>query len=442
MQLASCTRLGVGLFIILLLMPSIPIRASSGTVSFVGVAKYYDNRRCAVTVSLDDLPPRGNYSQLWQSALSMLVSKHIYVTVGVITDPYPWLSSADWSFIQYYVNTGYVEPASHSRDHVSVPYIGNASDGTPKISYEWQINGSRNDILGNLTLPSWSRSGSRQYVYSWIEPDGAADAETFRWLGITHYVLSRGAGDFLDPQDRIHIAPTPPWGLGPASADNNEFDLQCSLGSIYEIADHPANGLTPWTRGSQADIHTSYISNRTDVWYAPLGILYLYRWLSAMNVVIVAPNGEQNGTDTYQLSIASSDHQNYGASYPRTYVFKIPEWWAQADAYYRISAVSPWQRIMEKSSQDDFNGVQAARFNFTEHYAYVSVGFASESDDIYLQLKSNTTPPVFLPGSVVIGGVVAIALSVAAVFTVRRRFTKRRNPAPITPRFSLSQSPL
>ena len=62
--------------------------------------------------------------------------------------------------MQQQLDSGFVEAASHSRTHSGQPF--NTSE----------VVGSYNDIIDSLILPPLFRSGSRQYVYTWISPFG------------------------------------------------------------------------------------------------------------------------------------------------------------------------------------------------------------------------------------------------------------------------------
>jgi len=373
---------------------SIPIASNfrenfgSSNVVYVGISKYYDNRQCVVTSSLDDFSVNATS---WDACLSMMAQKRIFSTLAIITN---W---TDWSYAQYWLNQGYAEAASHSRTHVSPPYSG--FDGAvPRVSYEWQIGGSRDDIVGNLTLPSYWRNGNKQYVYAWIEPYGQSDATVRQFLGLNYYLCDRGVlaitpvpdlspwvdGDGLFGRSGYTVEMgNPPWGgVTSAATLNQKFDAVYKSGGVYHLTAHPL--FVDWSKGGYADVHTSYISNRTDVWYVPLGLLYLYNWVNVRNVTQVSSDAA-NGS-MFKISVSSDNHENYGVSYPVTYVFQIPANWKNGYVYYRTAENSPWLSINKKNPTDFFNGVNAARFDFNQHKVYVSVAFASQSDNLYLQI--------------------------------------------------------
>ena len=394
--------------------------------SFSGISKFYDNRQCVVTVSLDDF--EGNTSA-WQSCLSMLTQKRLFYTIGAITN------YTDWSYAQYWLDQGYAEIASHSRTHVSLPYADLADYESAEIAsrtaeltcgfpmliyppdYESQINGSKRDIIGNLTLPAFWRNGNQQYVYAWIEPFGQCDETTRQYLGASGYLCDRSIttngvmnysfdswdesnGLFYPSSYSVEIG-KPSWGVGGSSVQylNNEFDNAYKDGGIYHLMAHP--GDVDWSSGEYADAHTTYISNRTDVWYVPFGLLYLYHWMDVKSIPQVT--GLTSGNDQkFVISINDTDHANYGASYPLTYVFDIPSDWATTNAYYRFSQSDPWLPIANENSTDFFNGVTASRFDLTLHKDYVSIPFGNSSDNIFLKIlhwpmpQFNVTPSQLL----------------------------------------------
>jgi len=371
--------------------------------AYVRIARYYDNRKCAVTSSHDDLAYN---TSAWQKCLSMLTKKKIYHTVAIITNS---TQPNDWNFMQYWLNQGYTEAGSHSRSHVHAPYTGtDPYTHQPRVSYEWQINGSKNDIIGNLTLPNWWRYGNREYVYAWIEPYGSSDDTVRQWLGDCYYLSDRlalgsGVYDFAgwDSANElfnrvgftVEVGSAPWGGYTSVSLLNSKFDYAYNNGKIYHLMTHPA--YVNWSEGAYADQHTDYISNRKDVWYVPFGLLYLYHWVDVRNITSVTSFG--SGQDKiFKISINEINHLNYGISYPITYVFDIPSSWTRAYVYYRYLDTDPWTLMNNKSSEEFFNGIDVSRFNFTDHKAYVSIGFSSVSHNIYLQLRHSKS--IEVPG--------------------------------------------
>jgi hypothetical protein len=74
--------------------------------------------------------------------------------------------------------------------------------------------------------------------------------------------------------------------------------------------------------------------------------------------------------------------------YPATYVFSIPNT-NNLVAYKRYGTAEPWIKIPERFSNEFFNGIEAARFDYAEGKAYVSVAFTSYSDHIYIKIEDS-----------------------------------------------------
>ncbi|MCX6707355.1 MAG: hypothetical protein NT001_04420, partial [Candidatus Woesearchaeota archaeon] len=89
------------------------------------------------------------------------------------------------------------------------------------------------------------------------------------------------------------------------------------------------------------------------------------------------------------ISVDSTNHSNYGLSYPVTYQFSIPSGSSNLKAYRKYLASGPWTQIAEKTSSDIFNGIEAVRFNYTSNMAFVSVAFDSSSDNIYVEITDS-----------------------------------------------------
>jgi hypothetical protein len=89
---------------------------------YVGIPKYYDNRRAAVTITADDWSDWvvSDINHSFGTLLDIFRSYHLYVTVGIITNANN-SSPATWAILQHEVDSGFVEVASHSRSHPDTP---------------------------------------------------------------------------------------------------------------------------------------------------------------------------------------------------------------------------------------------------------------------------------------------------------------------------------
>jgi len=397
---------------------------------YSGIAEYYDNRKAVVTVTADDWDSYPSNWQGFEDMAIMLSAKHIYFTGGIITDVNRETgASPDWMQIQRWLDQGYLEAASHSRTHPHVPYG----------DYDYQIGRSKEDIIGNLTLLPFFSFSSNEYVYTWIEPYGESDGTVRQKLGFYKYLADRDTSydNFYATWDstnglfnRIGLSVGLDGNTDPVSL-NKIFDNVYNAGGIYHFYCHPRN--IDWRPNQCADLHTSYISGRLDVWYVNFGLLYLYRWIATQNIVQITSTG--SGQDkVFKISISSIDRQNYGVRYPVTYVFDIPSDWTTGYVYYRYRESDPWVLMENKSLTDFFNGVDASRFDFTSHKAYVSVGFSDVSNDIYLQIRAPYTPIVHdiaitrvtaSPANVKVGQTVSIAVEAKNEGTVSETFDVR-----------------
>jgi hypothetical protein len=247
---------------------------------FIEIAKYYDNRKAVVVATADDWTNAWDNDFKW--ACYLFRSRNLWLTAAIITAQAPWAS------IQGELDAGYIEPASHSYNHPAIPYA----------DYDLQIGGSKQDIIGNLTLPALNRIGSTQYVWAWIEPYGnETDATCRHKLGEYKYLCDR---DYYAPNDtfaswdqtnglyeRIGSSVIVDWDLT-REQYNSKFDQVYNSGGIYHIILHP------WSNQTYHDSfreHLDYIKERKDVWYAGFGHLYVYHFAQERGLVSVSPLG-------------------------------------------------------------------------------------------------------------------------------------------------------
>lgn len=96
--------------------------------------------------------------------------------------------------------------------------------------------------------------------------------------------------------------------------------------------------------------------------------------------------GESESQDQslWEISVDPNIHENYGFTYPLTYVFNLKQGTDLPKVYYRFSYEQNWSQLPEKTADDFFNGINAVRFSQTENEAYVSIAFSDMSSKIYL----------------------------------------------------------
>jgi hypothetical protein len=89
------------------------------------------------------------------------------------------------------------------------------------------------------------------------------------------------------------------------------------------------------------------------------------------------------------IAIDSQTHIDYGLSYPITYEFTIPSGSYDLRSYRKFQYDQEWSQILEQTSNDFFNGIEAVRFDYDNNIAYVSIGFSDISDSIFIKITDN-----------------------------------------------------
>ena len=281
--------------------------AESVVLSFEKICKYYDNRDAAVTCSADDMA--GWSKNKFSKTIHILRSFKIWVTLGINTNG---CNSSTYNFIKTELDSGYVEAGAHSRTHPGMPYP----------DYDSEITGCKNDIINNIDLPPLFRNGNKEYVYTWIAPNGSTNNIVDSLLGVNKYLTNRlyysGFDGFSIWNDEhgyyenfgVTRAFDPPrsrlgWGIGSDDIEdlNGAFDDVVSRESVYHVMCHP--NVVEWDRSYPWD-HLDYISNRKNIWYVSLGHVFLYHL--AQDNYIVETSVE---LAEHEIPKDFSLHQNY-----------------------------------------------------------------------------------------------------------------------------------
>jgi hypothetical protein len=285
------------------------VNESGGSVgTYVGITPYYDNRTCVVTASADEFnngsapyncsDPNGTFASTYYAgallACDLFTSRQLWLSIGIVTYGELGTGAPNWTEIQEKVDAGYIEPVSHSRIHTSTPYG----------DYDSEINGSKQDIITNLTLPAQNTKGSTEYVYYFIEPGGGSDATARSKLGDYHYLADRSVVDdgttfaTWDSTNELYnrfgsywVGDDVPHNDTPTL--NAKFDAVYAAGGIYHISIHTYDGPPAGcrygvnlTEGGYFADHLDYIKNKTDVWYVGVGQLYLYHFIEDRNIIL------------------------------------------------------------------------------------------------------------------------------------------------------------
>ena len=127
-----------------------------------------------------------------------------------------------------------------------------------------------------------------------------------------------------------------------------------------------------------------------------LGIVLLFSvlaclvgWVSAFPITIQAIGHINPEGGGHHIRVDHDSHEDYGLAYPVTYKYSIPAGSSNLQAYRRHKADEAWSQLTERTSQDLFNGVECVRFDYDNDCAYISVGFADGSDDVYMKVTNS-----------------------------------------------------
>ncbi len=93
----------------------------------------------------------------------------------------------------------------------------------------------------------------------------------------------------------------------------------------------------------------------------------------------------------FQVVIDSTAHQRFGLYYPVTYMFQIPAGSSNLSAQYRYNQGDSWSSLPVLTSADFFNGINAARFDYSNNVAYLSIAFSPALDVIYLRVLNGAS---------------------------------------------------
>ncbi|MDX1979149.1 MAG: polysaccharide deacetylase family protein [Bryobacteraceae bacterium] len=246
---------------------------------FLGVTKYLNGARAAVTHTIDDS------TNFVAGCVDAMDRYGIKATIFISTEREP--VSKLWPRMQQAINDGH-EIGSHSRRHQCKWPDDEAFCGAAYSDYE--ISGSRDDILAKTNQP---------YVWSWCYPCGncAGNQGVHKKLAAAGFLLAR---NYPDEANDGHVVPNMNgWAANPFNAAytqvvqkkggiaksgntdvaklNAKFDEIYASGGIYNFLSHPQ-----WLDyGAEAfyEKHLAYIGKRADVWYVPMGPLYMYKTL-------------------------------------------------------------------------------------------------------------------------------------------------------------------
>ncbi len=106
-----------------------------------------------------------------------------------------------------------------------------------------------------------------------------------------------------------------------------------------------------------------------------------------LNFTFVTPN---------ELTIVTQAqfHQQYGLTYPITYQIDFASGLTGLKVNEKHLLSEPWVLVPEKNPGDLFDAIEAVRFDYATHTAYISASFNSQSDSLFLELVDSLNNPV------------------------------------------------
>jgi len=253
-----------------------------------GITKYYDNKKMAVVMTIDDWYER--YHEYFMTAIDRCQLRNIWFTPGIVTvgSAVYGGTPANRTDMQNQLDEGFVEPASHSKYHLHTPY--DEEQWGVQSSYDEEINGSKQNLIEDLDFPNISKRGDQEYLYAWIEPYGNIDNVVRQKLGEFKYICDRSTASsdtFSSWDDTNGLYNRVGFSISIESVRNlttlnNKFNSVYNAGGIYHMFGHARNN--DLISGDVA-LHLDYISNRSDVWYVGFGHLYLYHYMQEKNAI-------------------------------------------------------------------------------------------------------------------------------------------------------------
>jgi len=318
---------------------------------------YYDNRKAVVVWTGDDW--EGSNNQKFMSASDAAQKYKVIFSPGILPGgvfkyDWPGLNSSQWEDIQTQIDEGFVSPVSHSMSHRGDVY-NYTENGT---SYEIEINGSKNAIIGNLTLPWQNWFNGSEYLVGWIEPYGYSDSQVRVILNESNYLIARkgplGVSSFSSwSSDGLYerYGYTVDGDSASLTELNNNFSTIYSNGGIYHFFIHPWDHN--WTDTDKIPQHLAYIGNKTDVWYVGWGDLYMYHYLeNETNPTIESVSiNDDNTIINATISVSGVKRNRYGLSYPLTYKFSFLNDWSNVFVFYKNTSNDNYTALTKKNKQ-------------------------------------------------------------------------------------------
>jgi len=244
--------------------------SETNSCQFIGVSKYYDNRKATVVSTNDDYS--GISISQWMATIDAYQRNKIVVTIGVIPamENIGIIPTSGWFALQQQIDEGFVSISSHSYTHSADWWVASKENDF----CENEARASRDAILANLNLPYG------QYVHGWIAPFHSTSV-TGEVLAKYNYLIDRGRpSDFTGiTQWTGAVFERASCMGGNALPNATVFQQVYNEGGIFHYMAHPTVfSVEEWKLGSAWDNVLAQIGGKTDVWYVGWGELYVYTY--------------------------------------------------------------------------------------------------------------------------------------------------------------------
>ena len=297
--------------------------------NYLRMSRYYDNRDAVVTSTADDWA--GWVNEKFVQTCQIFRSYNLWLSCAIVTnvgDPNTWVD------IQTQIDSGYIEPVSHSRSHPYVPYA----------DLEAEVLGSKQDLIDNLIMPEYNRYGENEYVYAWVAPYGEYDVDIDSMVSMGKYLVTRmydgndhhisSWDQYLFKYDPIGVSTEvgPMWlGTTDTTYLNNTFDDVLASGGVYHVMCHPNviewDQEYPWS-------HLEHISNRKNVWYVGFGHLYAYHFLQSTYPEIILNTDKSDNINLDVFTLCSNYPNPFNPA--TTISYNIPK-----ESYIKLDIYNP-----------------------------------------------------------------------------------------------------
>ncbi|NUQ66649.1 MAG: hypothetical protein HUU20_29655 [Pirellulales bacterium] len=291
--------------------------AGAASAEFEGIARYYDNRKAAYTLSLDNWGcnpwahpgaawrgPTDDESDNYQAALHVCRSFHLPVTIAINSRSAGGEST--WKLMQEELDRGDQswEPAVHGQTHPK------NAEAYAVRGYRQEILGCREDILGRLkNIPFGQHTLEHILTHGYCDDAIlSTDAGEFLFVRGFNWNDNPASTDFApwDEKHRLYgvgglntkgydtkLESRDPKGRFSAEdvADLNQgFEKTRQSGGIFYALWHPdrfQNSVLydprpgkDGVQGSTLMQHLAFVANRKDIWYVANGWMYSYHFVA------------------------------------------------------------------------------------------------------------------------------------------------------------------